>query len=303
MCFQKYSSLFLSLFFFFSRLLFRVLKSDEKQKKRKEKVTEMMEEILRINTPYTVHSHPKSVVKMTATTPLPSSLKLEYFDIQGPAEKIRLALSIGKVPFEDRRIKFDEWQQLKATMPFGKVPVLTIDGEDTRVTQSDALLRYAGRLANANGVELYPQGGMAQLRTDEMVSFVDEMANSWAPRLYVGMSPKNFGYPEDDSWKGSEEHKKATELARTRWINDDFPVYLGHIKKQLAKNGGKFLCGDQVTIADCYLVPMLNRLASGGIDYVEKECVAKHGGDEITAYVDRFMGIEEVKKWYAPKDV
>ena len=58
MCFQKYSSLFLSLFFFFSRLLFRVLKSDEKQKKRKEKVTEMMEEILRINTPYTVHSHP-----------------------------------------------------------------------------------------------------------------------------------------------------------------------------------------------------------------------------------------------------
>ena len=230
-------------------------------------------------------------------------LTLYYFDIQGPAEKIRLALSIGKVPFEDRRIKFDEWQQLKATMPFGKVPVLTIDGEDTRVTQSDALLRYAGRLANANGVELYPQGGMAQLRTDEMVSFVDEMANSWAPRLYVGMSPKNFGYPEDDSWKGSEEHKKATELARTRWINDDFPVYLGHIKKQLAKNGGKFLCGDQVTIADCYLVPMLNRLASGGIDYVEKECVVKHGGDEITAYVDRFMGIEEVKKWYAPKDV
>ena len=48
---------------------------------------------------------------------------------------------------------------------------------------------------------------------------------------------------------------------------------------------------------------MLNRLASGGIDYVEKECVVKHGGDEITAYVDRFMSIEEVKKWYAPKDV
>ena len=33
-------------------------------------------------------------------------------------------------------------------------------------------LRYAGRLANGVG---YPQGGMAQLRTDEMVSFVDEM--------------------------------------------------------------------------------------------------------------------------------
>ena len=48
---------------------------------------------------------------------------------------------------------------------------------------------------------------------------------------------------------------------------------------------------------------MLNRLSSGGIDYVDKECVAKHGGAEVTDYVERFMNIEEVKKWYAPKDV
>jgi len=54
---------------------------------------------------------------------------------------------------------------------------------------------------------------------------------------------------------------------------------------------------------DCYLVPLLNRLASGGIDYVDKECVARHGGAEITDYIERFMNIEEVKKWYAPKDV
>jgi glutathione S-transferase len=241
---------------------------------------------------------------MSAT--LPQSLKLSYFNIQGPAEKIRLALSIGKIPFEDKRIAMpgqsEEWKEMKPNMPFGKVPVLEIDGKEM-VSQSDALLRYAGRLANANGVELYPQGGMAQLRTDEMISLVDEMQNSWAPRLYVGMSPKNFGYPDDESWKGSEEHKKATELARLRWIEDDLPVYLGHIKKQLANNGGKFICGENVTIADCYLVPLLNRLASGGIDYVDKECVARHGGAEITDYIERFMNIEEVKKWYAPKDV
>ena len=172
-----------------------------------------MEEILRINTPtrYTP-THPKSVVKMTATTPLPSSLKLEYFDIQGPAEKIRLALSIGKVPFEDRRIKFDEWQQLKATMPFGKVPVLTIDGEDTRVTQSDALLRYAGRLANANGVELYPQGGMAQLRTDEMVSFVDEMAILGRRDSTSGCLRKISGIPRMILGKARRSIKKQPSL-------------------------------------------------------------------------------------------
>ena len=131
---------------------------------------------------------------MSAT--LPQSLKLSYFNIQGPAEKIRLALSIGKIPFEDKRIAMpgqsDEWKEMKPNMPFGKVPVLEIDGKEM-VSQSDALLRYAGRLANANGVELYPQDGMALLRCDEMISLVEEMQNSWAPRLYVGMSPKNFG--------------------------------------------------------------------------------------------------------------
>ena len=148
------------------------------------------------------------------TSSLPK-LKLTYFNIQGPAEKVRLALTIGKVPFEDHRIAMpgqsDEWkEQYKPKTPFGKVPVLEIDGKEV-VSQSDALLRYAGILANENGVELYPQGGMAQLRTDEMISLVDEMANSWAPRLYVGMQPKNFGYPDDDAWKGSDEHKRTTE--------------------------------------------------------------------------------------------
>ena len=252
-----------------------------------------------------VDQREREIIIMT-TSSLPK-LKLSYFNIQGPAEKVRLALTIGKVPFEDHRIAMpgqsDEWkEQYKPKTPFGKVPVLEIDGKEV-VSQSDALLRYAGRLANENGVELYPQGGMAQLRTDEMISLVDEMSNSWAPRLYVGMQPKNFGYPDDDAWKGSDEHKKATEIARTRWVDDDLPVYLGHVKKQLAKSGGKFLCGEKVTIADCYLVPMLNRLSSGGIDCVDKECVAKHGGAEVTDYVERFMNIEEVKKWYAPKDV
>ena len=63
------------------------------------------------------------------------------------------------------------------------------------VSQSDALLRYAGILANENGVELYPQGGMAQLRTDELISLVDEMANSWAPRLCVGYATEEFRIP------------------------------------------------------------------------------------------------------------
>ena len=51
-----------------------------------------------------------------------TSIKLTYFDIEGAAEKVRLALVIAGVPFEDDRIEFSKWRGpngLKNTMPYG----------------------------------------------------------------------------------------------------------------------------------------------------------------------------------------
>ena len=77
-------------------------------------------------------------------------LKLSYFDFHGGrAEPIRLALAIGGVAFEDHRFGFPEFAEVRKTVPFGQVPVLHVDG--VQVTQSDAILRYAGKLAG-----LYP---------------------------------------------------------------------------------------------------------------------------------------------------
>ena len=72
----------------------------------------------------------------TTTTPTMPSLKLRYFNIEGPAEKSRLALRLGKIPFEDSRVSFDDWRNgdVKATTPYGQLPVLemTDDGTTTR---------------------------------------------------------------------------------------------------------------------------------------------------------------------------
>ena len=40
-------------------------------------------------------------------------LKLVYFDARGRAETIRFILAAGRVPYEDKRITFDEWPVLK----------------------------------------------------------------------------------------------------------------------------------------------------------------------------------------------
>ena len=58
-----------------------------------------------------------------------------------------------------------------------------------------------------------------------------------------------------------------------------------------------YLCGQNPTIADCELIPVLNRMCSGGVDHVPTTCLDDFG--EVKEYVARFMEIEEVKRWYA----
>ncbi len=99
-----------------------------------------------------------------------SHLKLTYFDTHGGrAEPIRLALHLSGVAFEDFRFPFSDFAEVRKTTPFSQVPTLLVD--DVQVTQCDAILRYAGRLAN-----LYPADPFQALLCDE-VMYVAEEAN------------------------------------------------------------------------------------------------------------------------------
>ena len=79
-------------------------------------------------------------------------LTFKYLDIKGLGEPVRLAMTVGGLPFEDVRLSYDEVRALKATAdditkhagsPFGQVPVLEIDG--VAFGQSGALLRWVAR--------------------------------------------------------------------------------------------------------------------------------------------------------------
>lgn len=67
--------------------------------------------------------------------------KLTYFDIQGVAEKVRLAFVLSGTPFEDERVSFAQWGEMKSCTKFGQLPLLSIDGGE-HVAQSGAMLRY-----------------------------------------------------------------------------------------------------------------------------------------------------------------
>lgn len=50
-----------------------------------------------------------SVRAVSADASLPE-LKLTYFNVQGAGEKVRLALALGGIPFEDERVPFSKWR-------------------------------------------------------------------------------------------------------------------------------------------------------------------------------------------------
>ena len=214
------------------------------------------------------------------------NLVLTYFDIMGAAEKVRLAFTIGKIPFTDVRVKFADWPALKPTTPYGQLPILSIDDKEP-IAQSDAMLRYAGKLATDNGVPLYPSEDL--LAIEEAIGFVGDIQKAWSYPLYMGMSPAKFGY--DPKADNSEVVKKV----RTAFVENDLPHWMSLLEKKL--DGKKFLCGENVTIADCVLFPLLKHMTSGVVDHVPPSCLDQHKG--VQEYMKRFMDIPEVCAWYA----
>ncbi len=77
-----------------------------------------------------------------------SSYKLQYFNGRGLAECSRLMFHLAGVAFEDDRIQTSEndrsaWLNIKESMPFGKMPALTVDG--TVISQSRAIERFLAK--------------------------------------------------------------------------------------------------------------------------------------------------------------
>ena len=69
--------------------------------------------------------------------------KLEYFNIEGVAEQVRIALSIAEVPFDDVTIAFPDWAAKKPTTKHSQLPELILPSGKI-VTDSLAMLRLAG---------------------------------------------------------------------------------------------------------------------------------------------------------------
>jgi len=129
-----------------------------------------------------------------------------------------------------------------AINPMGQVPALrTADGEV--ITENPVVLQYVADLYPQS--RLAPRGGIERYRLQEWLNFIaTELHKATFIPLLVPNSP---------------------EGART-FARQKLPLRFGHLGKHL--EGRKFLL-DEFTVADAYLVTVLNWAPYAGVDLAE----------------------------------
>ena len=112
--------------------------------------------------------------------------RISYFDVRGYGEIVRLMLQYANQKYEDVRISHEEWPKFKPTTPFGKVPVLEVDGKP--LAESYAITRYLAREYGLAGKDSWEQA-----KVDEIAEFHKDFVNEVAPfvRAYFEFVPGN----------------------------------------------------------------------------------------------------------------
>ncbi len=198
--------------------------------------------------------------------------KLTYFDIDGGrGESIRLALFIGGLEFEDVRLTGPEFREARQSFRFHALPVLEIDGQP--ITQSTALVRYVGKLAN-----LYPADDMQALYCDEAMDAVEDLSHA------IG---RTYGLQGD-----------ALKQARAELVEGRLTTYIKGLDGLLARGGGRFFAEGRMTVADLKVFVATRSLAKGVLDHVPTDIVEKLA-PALAEHRDRIANDPRVLAYYA----
>ncbi len=178
-----------------------------------------------------------------------SNYKLTYFDFDGGrGEPIRIAFHAAGIDFEDNRISFAEFGEMRQSTRFNSIPVLEIDGVE--VAQSNGLSRYVGKMAG-----LYPDDDLQALYCDEVLGALEDLSH------YI---VQTFGLEDEE-----------LRLAREKLVDGWLSVYLRGLDELLARGGGEYFADNGLTVADLKSFVQTRSLRSGNLDYVPKDLVQR----------------------------
>ncbi len=176
-----------------------------------------------------------------------TAYKLTYFDFDGGrGEVVRIALHAAGIDFEDHRISFPEFSEMRQSTRFNSVPVLEIDG--ISISQSNAMSRHIGKLAG-----LYPEDSLQALYCDEVLGVLEDVNHHVV---------RTFGLEGD-----------ALKEAREKLVGGWLTVYLRGLGELLARGGGDYFADNRMTVADLKVFVQTRWLRSGALDHVPTDLV------------------------------
>jgi glutathione S-transferase len=173
--------------------------------------------------------------------------KLTYFDMNGGrGEPVRIAFHAAGIEFEDHRISFQDFMQVRGDMRFRCAPTLEIDGVE--VTQSNAMLRYVGKSAG-----LYPDDPLQALYCDEAMEAVEDLLHHVV---------HTFGLEGDE-----------LEAARKQLADGWITTFATGLADLLARGGGEYFADGRLTVADLKVYMQVKSLQNGTLDHVPTDLV------------------------------
>lgn len=182
--------------------------------------------------------------------------KLTYFDGKGRAETIRLVLAASGTKFEDIRITFAQWPEMKSTAPFGGLPMLEFKGK--KLGQSNSICRMLAREHGLSGKSNWERAEVESI-ADVITDIREKSINAFIEK---------------------DEQKKADLMKENQ--EKIIPGLLDLVEKFLTENkgGNGWLVGTKMTWADLHLFACTEDLRTASPELFK-------GYPKLDALVDR----------------
>lgn len=190
--------------------------------------------------------------------------KITYFPVKGLAEPLRYILSYMGEEFEDERFKREDWPTIKPSTPFGKVPVLTVDGK--QLPQSVACTRYLARQAGLAG-----NNAWEDLQIDIIVDTISDLRQAIA----------TYYYDPDETSKAAKKDPL---------VNETIPFYMKKFE-EIAKQNDGYLANSKLSWGDLYFVSVGEYMSFiAGVDLFEPYPTLK-------ALKEKIQSFPKIKEW------
>ena len=185
-------------------------------------------------------------------------IRFIYFDTPfWRAEVSRLALYIGKINFDDVRVKRDEFLQARRTgqlndgtkVPFRQLPILVIDGQT--ISQTAGIARLCGKLGG-----LYPfDQNIKAAQIDQVLDMATDITSLLTPSMRENNSVLKKAMREDLS-------------------KSSLPRLIGFLEELLEPREGNWFVGETMTIADLAIWRLMGSLTSEVTEHIPNDILS-----------------------------